>query len=157
MKSRLYLETTIVSYLAARPSRDLIVAAHQQVTHEWWSDHRSDFSIYASQLVVSESAGGDPEAAARRVRLLDGIDLLEITQDARNLAFRFIQQEAVPQKAAEDALHVAVATVNAIGYLLTWNCKHIANARQQRLLQRLAAEAGYTLPVICTPEELMEG
>ena len=156
MKPRVYVETTIISYLAARPSRDLIIAGHQQVTYEWWQTTRHDFAIVSSQLVVREAGAGDPEAAQERLTLLGEPTLLEITEEALALAQHILQTGAVPVGFPEDALHVAVAVVNGIEYLLTWNYKHLANAGTRGRIEATCREAGYEPAIICTPEELME-
>jgi predicted nucleic acid-binding protein len=152
---RVYLETTIISYLTAHPSRDLIVAAHQQLTHQWWENRRADFELYASQLVVQESSAGDAAMAKRRLEILDPLPLLTVTQDAVDLARALTVRGPLPKKAALDALHIAVAAVHGTDFLLTWNCKHIANAQMQTAVAAKCRAAGYEPPVICTPEELM--
>jgi len=157
MSNRLYIETTIVSYLAARSSRDLIVAAHQQLTHEWWDRHRGEFDLYASQLVHQEAAAGDPEVAARRLAFLESSQLLATTDQALALADNLVRRRAVPSTFSEDAAHIAIATVNGMDYVLTWNCKHIANARLFKVIAAICAEFGFEAPVICTPEELIGG
>ena len=156
MKPKVYVETTIISYLAARPSRDLIVAGHQQITHEWWQISRHNFAVVSSQLVAREAGAGDPEAADSRLAFLAGLTLLEITEEALTLAQRLLQAKAIPQDFPEDALHVAVAVVNGIEYLLTWNYKHLANAGMRSKIETTCRELGYEAVVICTPEELME-
>ena len=156
MKPKVYIETTIISYLAARPSRDLIVAGHQQITHEWWQTARPNFAAVSSQLVAREAGTGDSEAAAARLALLTGLTLLEISEEALTLAQRLLQAKAIPQDFPEDALHVAVAVVNGIEYLLTWNYKHLANAGMRSKIEATCRELGYEAVVICTPEELME-
>ena len=156
MKPKVYVETTIISYLAARPSRDLIVAGHQQITHEWWQISRHNFAAVSSQLVAREAGAGDPEAADARLAFLAGLTLLEITEEALTLAQRLLQAKAIPQDFPEDALHVAVAVVNGIEYLLTWNYKHLANAGMRSKIEATCRELGYEAVVICTPEELME-
>lgn len=156
MKPKVYLETTIISYLAARPSRDLIVASHQQITHEWWQTARPNFATVSSQLAVREAGAGDAEAAAARLAFLIGVTLLEISEDALTLAQRLMQSKAIPQEFPEDALHVAVAVVNGIEYLLTWNYKHLANAGMRSKIEATCRELGYEAVIICTPEELME-
>jgi len=156
MKPKVYIETTIISYLAARPSRDLIVAGHQQITHEWWQTTRPSFAAVSSQLVAREAGAGDSEAAAARLALLTGLTLLEISEEALTLAQRLLQAKAIPQDFPEDALHVAVAVVNGIEYLLTWNYKHLANAGMRSKIEATCRELGYEAVVICTPEELME-
>ena len=156
MKSKVYIETTIISYLAARPSRDLIVAGHQQITHEWWQTIRHNYAVVSSQLVVRETGAGDPEAAEARLVFLAGLTLLEITEEALTLAQRLLQAKAIPQDFPEDALHVAVAVANGIEYLLTWNYKHLANAGMRSKIEATCRELGYEAVIICTPEELME-
>src|SRR5471030_1860378 len=122
MKPKVYLETTIASYLTARTSRDLVVAAHQELTAEWWNQHRNRFSLFVSGLVLQEAGGGDPGAAAGRLAELRGIAVLELNDDVRELARRFLESGLIPAKAVEDAFHVAIATLHGMDYLLTWNC-----------------------------------
>ena len=154
MAVRVYIETTFVSYLTARPHRDVVIAGHQQVTHEWWDAHRAGYELCVSQLVLDESAAGDAQAAQERLDVLQSMTVLEITEAALSLAKELIQQGALPVKAAEDALHIAVATVHAIPYLLTWNCRHLANATMRPVIESVCAGKGYKAPIICTPEEL---
>lgn len=155
MKPKLYIETSTISYLVARSSRDLIIAANQQVTHEWWDARRSEFDLYVSQIVIDEASEGDQEAAQQRLDKLKDIPLLELKIEALHLADKFIQQQALPAKASQDALHISVATIYGMDYLLTWNCKYIANAVIVKKISRIAAQQGYELPTICTPYELM--
>ena len=154
MAPKIYLETTIISYLAARPSKDLITAAHQQVTHDWWQNRRRDFDLFSSQLVIQESSAGDASVAQTRLQLLSDISLLQVNEDCVSLARALVEKGPIPEKAAVDALHIAIATVHGMDYLLTWNCKHIANAEMQTAVSRICRSAGYEPPVICTPEEL---
>jgi predicted nucleic acid-binding protein len=151
-----YLETSLISYLAARPNRDIVIAGHQQVTRDWWQNRRLSFDLYISELVLREARGGDPEAAQERQSLLNDIDLLEVTPGALQLAEDLISGAALPQKAAADALHIAIAVANGIDYLMTWNCKHIANATMRAKIERVCRSSGYEPSIICTPEELME-
>lgn len=155
MKSKLYLETTVPSYLTARPSRDLIVAAHQQITHEWWEMRRHNFEIFISQFVIDEARQGDEEASQRRLEILSDFDLLDITDDVTDLASAILNADVIPQKAATDAAHIAIATVHNIQFLLTWNCAHIANAEISIEIKSVCKSKGYECPIICTPEELM--
>jgi hypothetical protein len=155
VKRRVYLETTIASYLAARPSRDLIVGAHQELTIEWWAHHRQRFEVFISDLVLQEAARGDQIAAAKRLAELSGIAVLETTEEARELAREFVDRGLIPQKAVEDAFHVAIATAQGMDFLLTWNCRHIANAEIIERLQSVCEELGYEMPTLCTPEQLM--
>jgi hypothetical protein len=156
MKPKVYIETTIPSYLAARPTRDLIVAAHQEITRQWWLERRDRFDLFISQFVVNEAGGGDPEAAEERLRLLDGIAALEVSAEVTSLAELLVARSAVPPRAAADAAHIAVATVHAMDFLMTWNCTHLANAMMTAQIVQVCDAAGYSCPVICTPEELLE-
>ncbi|HEX2573072.1 MAG TPA: type II toxin-antitoxin system VapC family toxin [Polyangia bacterium] len=152
---RVYLETTIISYLTALPSRDVVQIAHQQVTHEWWQ-RRARFDLYVSRAVLLEAARGDANAAARRLAALEGIPVLEVTATVTELAERLLLRTPLPAKAAVDAVHIAAAVVNGMHYLLTWNCTHIANAAIRGKVEWTCRDAGFEPPVICTPEELLE-
>jgi hypothetical protein len=153
---RVYVETSVISYLAAfTTSRDLVLAAHQQVTREWWAG-RGVFDIYVSQFVLDEASGGDPEAAARRLAAVQEAVLLEVTDDAIALAEQLIAGGGLPARARVDALHVAIATVHGMDYLLSWNCTHIANAALRGRIEAICKAAGFEPPVICTPLELMK-
>ena len=155
MRRKVYIETSVASYLTARPSRDLVVAAHQELTLEWWANHRQRFELYISELVLREASRGDPSAAAKRVAELDGIPLLPLDDVAKDLARSFIYRRLVPDKAVEDAMHVAVATSQGMDFLLTWNCRHIANAEVIEKLEQACLQLGFFLPALCTPEQLM--
>jgi predicted nucleic acid-binding protein len=149
-----YLETSVIGYATSRPSRDLVVAAHQQMTRDWFVSGAAVYQLFVSQLVVREVASGDPDAARERLRFVEGLSVLGITDEAGELARRMVDDGAVPVNAAEDALHIAVATVHGIEFLLTWNCRHIANATMRQGIERVCRESGFEPPVICTPEEL---
>jgi len=155
MKAKLYLETTIPSYLVGWPSRDLLVAAHQQITREWWELRRARFELYASELVLTEARAGDAQLASRRLDLLAGIPLLPVTGEILELAEDLMTEGPVPRKASGDAGHIAVATVYGCEYLLTWNCRHIANAELRQGIRLVVERYGYEVPNLCTPEELM--
>ena len=151
----MYIETTIVSYLSATPSRDIVLSAHQQLTREWW-ERRDRFDLFVSRPVWDEAARGDAEAAAKRLAALDGIPVLLVSDDASEFADRLLASAILPAKAATDALHVALAVLSGMDYLLTWNCTHIANAAIRRRIEQACRAAGMQAPIICTPEELME-
>jgi hypothetical protein len=155
VKKRVYIETSIASYLAARPSRDLIQAARQQITNDWWEDRRREFELFVSQYVLDEAGDGDLAAARRRLELLDGLPVLQTTDEATDLGEALLAERVVPQKSVTDALHIAVATVHEMDVLLTWNCKHLANAEILGEVGRVIRSRGYEPPVICTPDELM--
>ena len=156
MKSKVYIETSVISYFAARPSRDLIIAANQQATQEWWRTRKKDFEIYVSQLVIQEAGAGDVEAANGRLEALENIPLLDIVDDGIQLAEKLVEQKAIPEQASEDALHIALAEVHGMEYLLTWNFKHIANATMRANVELVCRLNGFEPPIICTPLELME-
>jgi len=156
VKSKVYIETTIVSYLTSRTSNDLRLMANRDVTIEWWDNCRSKFDLYVSEYVVVEAVRGDPDAASRRMSVIDAIDDLVANESAKELARLLIEKGALPPHSEMDAFHVAVATVNGMDYLLTWNCKHIANAVMRPVIERVCRQYGYEPPVICTPLELME-
>ena len=155
MKS-VYLETTIISYLAARPSRDLVNAARQQVTRDWWDHRRAAFELFVSDIVVLESSSGDPEAVERRLSLLNDIAVLEVNSAAQALASGMIERGALPQGAADDALHLATAAVHGMDFILTWNCRHLANAELMASFEAFFEDSGYEFPIVCTPDELLE-
>ena len=155
MKS-IYLESSVVSYLAARPSRDLVVAGNQQVTRDWWEMRRGECELFVSDVVVAECAVGDPTAASERKIFLGGLPILATTKEAEALADALLSAMALPQKAALDALHIGIAAVNGTDILLTWNCAHIANPFMQPQINAACVEFGVIPPTICTPLQLVE-
>jgi hypothetical protein len=155
-KVKVYVETSVISYLTAWPSRDIVIAGHQQTTRDWWQEQSRSFQLIASQLVIQEAGAGDPVAAQERLEILKNIELLEVTEDAVNPAQVLIEPGPLPRKAAEDALHISIAVTNRVEYLLTWNCKHIANASMRSSIERICRATGYEPTIICTPEELLE-
>ena len=156
MRPTVYLETTIPSYLTARPSNDLAKAARQLATREWWDTRRAAFECRISQLVVRECLAGDPEAAARRVDAITGFRVLELSEQGIALAEQLLDSGAIPKTATDDAFHIGICAVHAVQYLLTWNFAHIANAQKALAIRDACARMGYDCPVICTPDELME-
>ena len=156
MKPKVYLETTVVSYYTSRPSRDLILAAHQQLTRDWWDSCRPNYDVFCSELVRREAARGDAGSAERRLSALRDVPLLRLREPALDVADVLIRLNLVPEEYAEDALHIGVAVDHGMDYLLTWNCTHIASAHMRLPLIHAIEDLGYTCPCICTPEELME-
>ena len=156
MKPIAYIETSVVSYLSARRSRDVVVAAYQEVTREWWRMASVRFDLVASALVVAEARAGDPDAARTRLAALESVPLLYATSDAESLANALVEAGAVPRQAADDAAHIAIAVTNGVDFLVTWNFRHIANAAMRTRIEHVCRQAGYEPPVICTPNELME-
>lgn len=157
MKPRVYIETSIPSYLAARPSNDIRAMANQNTTIEWWENRRSEFEVFVSEFVIAESSRGHHEASTRRIAALKGIPELDVTEEVKELAKILIVEGPIPEQAEIDAYHIAVATVNGMDYLLTWNCTHIANAVMRPKVEEVCRRHGYEPPTICTPQELMEG
>ena len=152
--SKVYIETSVVSYYTSRPSRDLVTAARQQVTREWWETARLSFETYVSTLVLEEAGEGDQSAAEKRLQALTGMPVLTITAEVEALASAFIQPGSLPEEYVEDAIHIAVAAVNDMDFLLTWNFTHINNAVMKRALMRVAEQNDYECPLICSPDEL---
>ena len=155
MKPLLYLETTIPSYLTSRPSRDLIVAARQQITLDWWLRRRDDFRVFVSQIVLDEAAEGDRQAATARLSTMKRLPLLAVNEDVISLTQMLIKRKALPKKATRDAGHIAVSAVHGMHFLLTWNCTHLANAEIFESVGTICASEGYRCPIICTPAELL--
>ena len=155
MKPKLYLETTIPSYLTARPTRDPLMAGHLIATKKWWRLRRNDFELFISNLVWNEAARGDATAAARRLEILAPLPRLEVTPEADALAASIFKHHLLPAKAADDVVHIAMAAVSEMHFLLTWNCTHISNREIIPGIERVCLDNGYRLPVICTPLELM--
>jgi predicted nucleic acid-binding protein len=155
-RPKVYIETSIVSYLTARPSNDIRAAANQNATAEWWDIQRPKYDLFVSEFVIAEASLGDSEAAQRRLKVISEIPELETTEEVRTLGQELINRGAIPQQAVIDAYHVAIAAVNGIEYLLTWNCTHIANALMRPKIEAICRLCGYEPPVICTPQELTE-
>ena len=152
-RPRVYLETSVLSYLTAWPSRDVVRIAHQQITAEWWAA-RQVFELFVSDVVLDEIRQGDAGAAERRIEASSGLVVLTTTPSAESLAASLLSAAALPAKAALDALHVANAAVHGMHFLLTWNCAHIANAAMRPRIETVCRSGGYEPPIICTPEEL---
>jgi len=150
-----YIETSIVSYLTARPSRDVVGIARQQLTQQWWETQRRSFDLVVSPLVEDEAAAGHSEAAARRLQIIAELRQVFPTPEVVSFTKLLLTEGALPEKAADDALHIALAVVHGIDYLLTWNCRHIDNAQAKPVIRRLCLKKDYGCPEICTPEELM--
>lgn len=155
MPAKIYIETTIPSYLTSRPSRDVVIAGHQQSTRDWWERERSAYDLYVSQLVIQECREGDAAMAGQRLEVITEIEIIPMSPGIIGLAERLVETGPLPEKAAADAVHIATAAASEMDYLLTWNLKHIANAKMQDAIRKLCSDAGFSPPEICTPEELM--
>jgi len=156
MKPTVYIETSVISYLTAQMSRDLVVAAHQQLTADWWQQALPQFEPFVSSVVLEEIAKGDPEAANKRKTSVATFGILEVSTDVRDLAEQYFTAIDLPERARADAYHLALAVRHGMDYLVTWNCTHIAGGKVKWIVQRINAERGIGTPIICTPEELME-
>lgn len=155
MRPSLYLETTVPSYYVARPSTDMVILTHQHMTQEWWNTQLGDYEAFVSEVVYDEIRRGDADASRRRLEVIKGFPTLDVTDEAADLAQIYLEELPLPRKALADALHLAVASMNGMDYLLTWNCRHIARGSVKRLLPSVNAARGLSSPTICTPEELM--
>lgn len=155
-KQTVYIETTVLSYLTSRPSRDLLVAAHQQVTTDWWENRLPLFEAYISPLVIEEVSRGDEIAVRLRLEKVVGFPILEITDGVRRLADLYFETIKIPEKARGDAYHLAVAAFHGMDFLVTWNFGHILNPRVRTVVQVINMAQGISTPILCTPEELME-
>ncbi len=156
-KKTVYIETSVLSYLTARPTGDLLAAAWQKITVDWWDTQRSRFDLYMSDVTIEETGKDNPEAGARRLEALSGIPILPITEAVAGLSKALLQGKALPVKALNDALHIAVSAVHGVDYLLTWNCRHLDNAETKPLVRNVCAMHEHRSPEICTPQELMGG
>lgn len=154
LKKTVYLETSFISYLTSRPSRDIVTAGHQAITQDWWENQRQRYELFISETVIEEASDGDPKAVERRLAVLDTLEVLSTPDEVTELVEALLAHHAMPEKALADAVHVALACVHNMNYLLTWNCKHIANANRRQLIEQISLDYGYRPPIICTPEEL---
>ena len=152
----LYVETSIVSYLRQRPSSQVVMAARQLLTHQWWDEERGNYELVTSEYVVDEASAGDPVLAAERLQLLDGIPVLQLDSGIGVIAKQIMSRAILPPNASIDALHIAIVAHHRINYLLTWNCRHIANARILPRIHDVLTGLGIPIPVICTPEEMVD-
>jgi predicted nucleic acid-binding protein len=157
MNPSVYVETSVIGYLTSWPRQDVTIAGHQNTTKQWWSTAGDRFELFVSQLVVRECSDGDSTAVQERLVCIEGLPVLPITVDAENLAASLIQGSAVPASEPNDALHIALAAVHGVQYLVSWNFRHIVNASLRPAIERVCRDAGYDPPVMCTPEELGEG
>lgn len=154
--AKVYLETSFISYLVSRPSRDIIIAGNQQLTGIWWTEHRQKYECFVSELVIDESSFGDKDEVAKRMNVINSISSLNFTEDAKDLAARMLLSGVIPEKAATDAAHISIATVHKMDYILTWNVKHIANSHIFRQIERICEDSGFNIPILCTPVTLLE-
>lgn len=156
MKKRIYVETTVVSYFTAKPSRDIMVAGHQEATRKLWPELSAKYETYISALVFEEARKGDPDQAQMRIEAIEPFPMLDIDDEARTLAQKIITGKGIPAEYPEDALHIAVAAVNGIEVVITWNFAHLNNPFTRKMVRQIIEGEGYGCPEICSPEELLE-
>ena len=154
MGATVYVESSVISYLASRPSRDLIAAARQTITAEWWEERRHRYEVYISVLVEDEISQGNPDAAAKRLAIVEGLPALDITDEAKAIAKDLIKQGAIPRNSEEDALHIGISAAAGMEFLLTWNFKHINNTETKAAIVKVVEAHGFVCPFLCSPEEL---
>ena len=157
MKEKIYLETSVISYYSARPSRDVIVLAHQAITRSWWPIALKQYDIYISEVVIEEMSMGDPEAASKRIESVNEFAELKLSEDVERMADVYMREFEIPKKAFRDTLHLAFSSVHNIDYLVTWNCAHLANVHVIKKVRRINTEFDMPIPIICTPEEFEGG
>ncbi len=151
----IYIETSVVSVLTARLSSNVLSLSRQMLTRQWWADYRSNYDLFVSQFVYDEAARGDVDAARQRVEILDEMTTLEITPEVFDIALELVSSGILPEQARLDALHISISSVYGVEYLLTWNCKHIANAHTLPRLYRKLEALGHRVPFVCTIEEML--
>jgi len=154
MKERVYVESSVISYLASKPANDLIIKARQKITHDWWKNNRTNYELCVSSLVEEEISSGDTEAAKTRISVIANLPHLFVSDTAINIAQSLITGGAVPPGSEQDALHIATAAAQGADYILTWNFKHMNNAKIKSKIRYILEELGYNCPQICSPEEL---
>ncbi len=154
MKTSVYIESSVISYLTALPSRDIVTSARQTLTQEWWEISRGEFELFVSVLVRDEISGGDPSAAQRRLEIIADVSVLSVSDEAEIIAGSLISSAALPEKSKEDALHIGIAAAQGVDYLLTWNFKHINNAQKKSTIIKIVESFGFSCPILCSPEEL---
>ena len=154
MPASVYIESSVISYLTARPSRDVVTAARQAITLDWWQNQRHKYEVYISALVEQDISSGDPIAAEQRIQTVSSISSVAISPEAQAIAASLIASKAVPSNCVEDAMHIAIAAAQGTEYLLTWNFKHINNAETKSLIAKVIEASGYICPILCSPEEL---
>ncbi len=156
MKPRVYIETSIISYLTARPSRDLMVHTNQMLAKEWWDERRKEFDVFVSEPVLNEIEKGDAQMAKLRMAAVKGVSVLRLNSEARELADEIISHRILPPRAAVDILHISIASVYKMDFLLSLNCRHIANAIIYKRVSKICSDLGYDPPMVCTVHQIMD-
>ena len=151
-----YIETSIVSYLRENPAAAAETVQRQGITRRWWEDYRVRYDLVTAQYVIEEAAAGQGDLATERLQHLAGLPLLPLGDDVDELAAEIVSRAILPADAIVDALHIACAAVNRVDFLLTWNCKHIANPLILPRVFRTLDDFGIPFPVICTPQDMLD-
>jgi hypothetical protein len=155
-KPKVYLESSVISFYANRRSKDLVVAAYQEISADWWENELHKYQPYVSQFVLEEISRGDSRAAQNRMDAIKTFPLLELPEEVFDLAQKYLKEVQIPRKSQLDAFHISAAVVNGMDYILSWNFHHIANVFVKQKIQRINESLGVETPIICTPEELIE-
>ena len=155
-KPTVYVETTVIGHLVGRMLADPVVAGRQTVTRQWWPMAIIKYRFFVSKVVADECAAGDPDAAKERLDILDSLEFIATSPAVDALAHKLIERSAVPKSEPRDAIHISLAAVNGLEYLVSWNFKHIVNPTTRVAIERVCRGAGFVPPIICTPDELME-
>ncbi len=155
MKRKVYIETSVISYFVADMSENIRISGHQLATHDFWK-LLPEFEVFISDTVVEETSKGDEKKVQKRLRTIRDFPVLDIDEETQKLAIKLVREKAIPEKCPEDALHIAVAAINEIEFIITWNFKHINNPFMMRKISDVVTNAGYPMPITCSPEEFME-
>ncbi len=155
MKQTVYIETSIISYLTARPSIDALIAARQKITDEWWKVVLPCYEAFISPIVLAEVSKGDSNAVQLRLKSISSFAVLEVFSEVHDLADTYFSEIKIPEKARADAYHLALASWHGLDFLISWNCVHIASGRVRMIIEEINSQRGIRTPIICTPEELM--
>jgi predicted nucleic acid-binding protein len=149
-----YVETSVIGYLTSWPRKDVTVAGHQRTTRTWWATATDRFELFVSQPVIDECSEGDQDAVLDRLDCIRALSVLPTTAEAESLANELMCERAVPSSEPRDALHIALAAVHGVEFLVSWNFRHIVNASLRPVIERVCRDNGHEPPILCTPEEL---
>jgi hypothetical protein len=154
-KQQIYIETSVISYLVSKTSSNIILAAYQQITRQWWDSQLHYYHPFTSDFVLEEISKGDPKLSKERLNTIQKFGKLPVTDDVIELGERYLKQVSIPRKASLDAFHLAISVIHGMDFVLSWNFRHMANAFVRRKLEFINSEIGIQTPTICTPEELI--
>jgi len=155
MKLKIYLDTSVISYYVKKTEYDILEQAHYQLTRQWWRKFATHHSLFISVFVINEIEKGDKHAAMKRLKAVEGIPILDTSVSVDRLSRIIVKELNIPEKARMDGYHLAVAAMNSQDYIVSWNFKHMANARVRRIYKAICGEEGLVCPDISTPEEML--